>query len=136
MPIFKSTDPNADVMYTLWKFDMQGWLDQYQEESMMPHIYASLWGYPGRWVHSLEDGPNLTVTELLESMDHGFGDVCEYDTMICSLYEIRQKEGESVEEYMLQIHEAIVVIHRAYPDQVTDWGEELGMGSVLPWTDA
>ena len=43
--IFKSTDPNADVMYTLWRFDMQGWLDQYQEESMMLHIYASLQGY-------------------------------------------------------------------------------------------
>ena len=36
MPIFKSTDPNTDVTYTLWRFDVQGWLDQYQEESMMP----------------------------------------------------------------------------------------------------
>ena len=45
MPIFKSTDPNMDVTYTLCRFDMQGWLDQYQEESMMPHIYAGLWGY-------------------------------------------------------------------------------------------
>ena len=104
MPIFKSTDPNVDVMYTLWRFDVQGWLDQYQEESMMPHIYASLRGYLGRWVRSLEDGPNLTVTELLECMDQAFGDVHEYDTMICSLYEIRQQEGESMEEYMLQIH--------------------------------
>ena len=101
MPIFKSTDPNTDVTYTLWRFDLQGWLDQYQEESMMPHIYASLSGYPGRWVCLLEDSPNLTVTELLEHMDHAFGDVREYDTMIWSLYEIRQKEGESVEEYML-----------------------------------
>ena len=40
--------------------------------------------------------------------------------MIRSLYEIRQKEGESVEEYMLQIHKAMVVICRTYPDQVTD----------------
>ena len=40
--------------------------------------------------------------------------------MICSLYEIRQKEGESVEEYMLQIHEAVSVIHHAYPDQFAD----------------
>ena len=54
MPIFKSTDPNADVTYTLWRFDVQGWLDQYQEEGMMPHIYNSLRGYPGRWVCSLE----------------------------------------------------------------------------------
>ena len=101
MLIFKSTDPNVDVTYTLWRFDVQGWLGQYQEESMMLHIYASLRGYPGRWVHSLEDGSNLTVTELLECMDHAFSDVHEYDTMICSLYEIRQKEGESMEEYML-----------------------------------
>ena len=68
---------------------------------MMPHIYNSLRGYPGRWVHSLEGCPNLMVTGLLEHMDHVFGDVHEYNTMIHSLYEIRQKEGESVEEYML-----------------------------------
>ena len=63
---------------------------------MMHHIYAGLWGYPGRWVCS-----SLTVPELLEHMDHAFGDVCEYDTMICSSYEIWQKDGESMEEYML-----------------------------------
>ena len=125
MLIFKSTDPNVDVTYTLWRFDVQGWLDQYQEESMMPHIYASLSGYLGRWVHSLEDGSNLTVTELLEHMDHAFGDVHEYDMMICSLYEIRQKEGESMEEYMLQIHEAVAVICHAYPDWVMDQGKNL-----------
>ena len=42
---------------------------------MMPHIYASLREYLGRWVHSLEDGSNLTVTVLLEHMDHTFSDV-------------------------------------------------------------
>ena len=92
---------------------------------MMPHIYASLRGYPGRWVHSLEDGSNLTVTELLEHMDHTFGDVCEYNMMIHSLYEIRQKEGESMEEYMLQIHEAMAVICCTYPEWVTDQGKNL-----------
>ena len=95
MLIFKSTDPNADVMYTLWRFDMQGWLDQYQEESMMPHIYGSLQGYPGRWVHSLEDGRNITIPKLLACMDCAFGDVPNYNTMIRSLYEIKQKESES-----------------------------------------
>ena len=58
-------------------------------------------------------------------MDHAFGDVHEYDTMICSLYEIRQKEGESMEEYMLQIHKAMGVICHAYPDWVTDQGKNL-----------
>ena len=101
MPIFKLTDLNVDITYTLWRFDVQGWLDQYQEESMMPHIYNSLRGYPGRWVCSLDGGQNLTVTELVEQMDHTFGNMWEYDTMIHSLYEIQQKEGESVEEYML-----------------------------------
>ena len=110
MLIFKSTDPNVDVTYTLWRLNVQGWLDQYQEESMMPHIYNSLTGYPSRWVHSLEGDPYLMVTKLLECINRVFGDVHQYNTMICSLYEIRQKEGESVEEYMLQIHKAVAII--------------------------
>ena len=119
MSIFKSTDPNADVMDTLWRFDVQGWLDQYQEESMMPHIYASLQGYLGRWVCSLEGGGNITIPKLLVCMNCAFSDVCNYDTMIRSLYEIRQKESKSVEEFMLQIHEAMAVICHVYPDQIS-----------------
>ena len=68
---------------------------------MMLHIYASLREYPSGWVCFLENGANLMVTEVLEHMDCAFSDVHEYDTMICSLHEIRQKEGESMEEYML-----------------------------------
>ena len=76
-------------------------------------------------MHCLDGGQNLTVTELLEWMDHTFGDVWEYDTMIRSLYEIRQKEGKSVEEYMLRIHEAMAVICHAYPYRVADQGKNL-----------
>ena len=65
---------------------MQEWLDQYQEGSMMPHIYTSLQGYLGRWVHSVEDGRNMTIPKLLAHMDSAFGDVLDYDTMIRSLY--------------------------------------------------
>ena len=54
------------------------------------------------------------MTGLLEHMDCAFGDVHEYDTMIHSLYEIWQKE--SMEKYMLWIHEVVVVICHAYPD--------------------
>ena len=125
MPIFKSTDPNADVMYTLWSFAIQGWLDQYQEESMMPHIYSSLQGYLGRWVCSLEDGGNLTIPKFLAHMDRAFSDVRDYDTMIRSLYEIRQKDSKSVEEYMLRIHKAAAVIHHTYLDQISDQGKNL-----------
>ena len=58
-------------------------------------------------------GTNMTVTQLLEWMDCTFSDVREYDTMICSLYEIQQKDRESMEEYMLRIHMAVVVICHA-----------------------
>ena len=101
---------------------------------MMPHIYASLRGYPGRWVRSLEDGSNLTVTELLEHMDHAFGDVHEYDMMIHSLYEIRQKEGESVEEYMLQIHKAMAVIPvPTWTGSRTKGRTWHGINSIMDW---
>ena len=69
-------------------------------------------------------------------MEHAFGDVHEYDTMICSLYEIRQKEGEFVEEYMLQIHEAICGDLLCLPGLSHGPREEFGAGSVLSWPSA
>ena len=38
--------------------------------------------------------------------------------MIRSLYKIHQKEHETVEEYMLRVHEAVAVVKCTYPDQV------------------
>ena len=38
MPIFKSTDLGAEVTYTLWHFDVDAFLEQYDEASMCPHI--------------------------------------------------------------------------------------------------
>ena len=60
LPIFRSTDANADVTYEIWHFDVQGWLDQYDEVSMCPHIFSSLQGYPGKWAHSLPGGMNIS----------------------------------------------------------------------------
>ena len=112
LPIFHSTDANADVTYEIWHFDVQGWLDQYDEVSMHPHIFGSLQGYPGKWACSLPGGMNISLDELLRHMDHTFGNVRDYDSMIQSLYEIRQKEHETVEEYMLRVHEVVAVVKR------------------------
>ena len=119
LPIFKSTDSSAEVTYTIWRFNVQNWLEQYTEESMMPHIYVSLRGYPGCWVHSLEGGEHLTLTKLPQHMDRAFGEVSEADTMIRSMYKICQMEKETMEEYMLCIHEAVAVIQCAYLERLT-----------------
>ena len=58
-------------------------------------------------------------------MDHKFGNVCDYNSMIQSLYEICQKQHETVEEYMLRVHEAVAVVKHAYPDQVPNEVEGL-----------
>ena len=68
---------------------------------------------------------NISLDELLRHMDRTFGNVCNYDGMIQSLYEIRQKEHETVEEYMLRVHEVVAVVKRTYPDQVPNEGEGL-----------
>ena len=125
LPIFCYTDANADMTYEIWRFDVQGWLDQYDEASMCPHIFGSLQGYPGKWACSLPGGMNISLNDLLRCMDHTFGNVRDYDSMIRSLYEIRQKENEMVEEYMLRVHEAVAVVKCAYPDQVPNEGESL-----------
>ena len=131
LPIFCSTDTNADVTYEIWHFDVQGWLDQYDEASMRPHIFGSLQGYPGKWARSLPGGMNISLKDLLRCMDHTFGNVRDYDSMIQLLYEIHQKENETVEEYMLRVHEAVAVVKRAYPDQVPNEGEGPKKGPLL-----
>ena len=92
---------------------------------MCPHIFGSLQGYPGKWACSLPGGMNISLDELLKCMDRTFGNVCNYDSMIWSLYEIHQKEHETVEEYMLRVHEAVVVVKCVHPDQVPNEGEGL-----------
>ena len=68
---------------------------------------------------------NISLNDLLRHMDHTFGNVCDYDSMIRSLYEIRWRENETVEEYMLRVHEAVAVVKRVYPNQVLNEGEGL-----------
>ena len=125
MPIFKSTDPGAEVTYTLWCFDVDAFLEQYDEASMCPHIFASLCGYPGKWARTLDEGKDISVQDLLMHMERMFGNKRDYDAMIRTLYEVQQRDDEMVEEYMVHIHEAVVVIRRAYPDRLPDRGWDL-----------
>ena len=125
MPIFKSTDPGVEVTYTLWHFNVDTFLEQYDEASMRPHIFASLRGYPGKLAHMLDEGKDISVWDLLMHMERTFGNKRDYDAMIRTLYEVQQRDDEMVEEYMLRIHEAVAVICRAYPDRLPYRGRDL-----------
>ena len=114
MLIFKSTDPGAEVMYTIWWFDVDAFLEQYDEANMCPHIFASLCGYPSKWVCTLDEDKNISVQDLLMHMKKMFGNKHDCDAMIRTLYEVQQKEDKTVEEYMLHIHDAAAVICRVH----------------------
>ena len=85
MPIFNSTDPGAEVMYMLWHFDIDAFLEQYDEASMWPHIFASLRGFPGKWACTLDEGKDISVWDLLMHMERTFGNKQDYDAMIRTL---------------------------------------------------
>ena len=125
MSIFKLTNPGAEVTYTLWCFDIDAFLEQYDEASMCLHIFTSLRGYLGKWAHTLDEGKDISVRDLLMHMERMFGNKRDYDAMIRTLYEVQQRDDEMVEEYMLHIHEAAAVICRAYPDRLPDRGQDL-----------
>ena len=120
MLIFKSNDPGVEVTYTLWHFDLDAFLKQYDEASIRPHIFASLHGYPSKWAHMLDKGKDISVQDLLMHMEKTFSNKCDYDAMIRTLCEVQQKKDETMEEYMLRIHDAIVVICHAYPEHLPD----------------
>ena len=92
-------------MYTLWRFNVDAFLEQYDEGSMCPHIFASLHGYPSKWARILDKGKDILVQDLLMHMEKMFGNKHNYDAMIKTLYEVQQKEDKMVEEYMLHIHD-------------------------------
>ena len=125
MPIFKSTDLAVEVTYTLWCFDVDAFLEQYDEASMCPHIFVSLHGYPGKWACTLDEGKDISVQDLLMHMERTFSNKHNYDAMIRTLYGVQQRDDEMVEEYMLCIHEAVAVIRRAYPEHLPDRGWDL-----------
>ena len=125
MQVFKSTDPGAEVTYTLWHFDVDAFLEQYDEASMHPHIFSSLHRYPGKWARTLNVGKDISMKNLLMHMERTFGNRHDHDAMIRTLYEVQQKEDKTVEEYMLHIHDAVTVIHHAYPERLADRGRDL-----------
>ena len=125
MPIFKSTDPGAEVTYTLWHFNVDAFLEQYDEASMHPHIFASVCGYPGKWACTFDKGKDISVRDLLMHMEKTFSNKRDYDAMIRTLYEVQQRDDKMVEEYMLHIHELVVVIHQAYLDCLLERGWDL-----------
>ena len=125
MPIFKSTDLGVEVMYTLWRFNVDAFLKQYDEASMCPHIFASLSGYPSKWARMLDEGKDISVHDLLMHMEKTFGNKHDYNAMIRTLYEVQQREDNTVEEYILRIHDAIAVICHVYPEHLPDWGRDL-----------
>ena len=92
---------------------------------MHPHIFASLRGYSGEWAHTLDEGKDISMQDLLMHMEKTFGNKCDYDAKISILYKVQQKEDEMVEEYMLHIHDMITMICHAYPECLPDHGRDL-----------
>ena len=134
MLIFKSTDLGVEVTYTLWCFDVDAFLEQYDEASMHPHIFASLQGYPGKWAHTLDEGKDISMQDLLTYMEKTFGNKCNYDAIIRTLYEVQQKEDKMVEEYMLCIHDVVAVIHlECLPDCGRDLKKNRFYHRLLPY---
>ena len=125
MLIFKLTDLGVEVIHTLWQFDVDAFLEQYDEASMHPHIFASFHRYPGKWACTLDESKDISMQDLLMHMEKMFSNKCDYDTMIRTLYEVQEKEDETVEEYMLRIHDDIMVIHHMYLECLPDWGRDL-----------
>ena len=119
------TDPGVEVMYTLWHFDVDTFLEQYDEASMCPHIFASLHGYLGKWARTLDEDKDISMQDLLMHMEKMFSNKCDYDAMIRTLYEVHQKEDKTVEEYMLHTHDVVMVIHCTYLEHLPDCGRDL-----------
>ena len=87
---------------------------------MHPHIFFSLRGWPGNWARTLDEGKDISMQDLLMHMEKTFGNKGDHDAIIRTFYEVQQKKDKTVEEYMLCIHDAVVVICHAYLECLPD----------------
>ena len=82
LPVFRSMDTNTDVTYEIWRFDVQGWLDQYEKVSNAPSYFWQIagiseymgsliaWRYehPAGWVIEVH-GPHIWKCAWLRQHD-------------------------------------------------------------------
>ena len=102
-----------------------GWISM-MKWSCVPTFFGSLQGYPGKWACSLPGWHEHPIGWVAETHGSHLREcvwLWQYDPVM--LYEIHQKENETMEEYMLRVHEAVAVVRGAYPDQVPNEGEGL-----------
>ena len=76
------------MTYNSWHFDVQQYRLNHMDESLLPHIYRSLQGFPGELIQSLGKVPSLD--DLLTKLDDYFRVVEELDAMNRHLHTIKQ----------------------------------------------
>ena len=86
----------------------------------LPVLVGTQVNGPAPWMKA-----KISVQDLLMHIEKMFGNKYDYNAMIRTLYEVQQKEDETVEEYMLCIHNVVVVICRMYPERLPDHGRDL-----------
>ena len=101
LPLFKSTNENADVTYSNCHFDVQQHQLNHTGESLFPHIYQLLQGFPGKLARSLGKVPSLD--DLLAKLNDYFGVVKELDAMNRHLYTIKQGTKEWMTEFAMRL---------------------------------
>ena len=111
----KFEDPAKDS-YWSWRFDVARYGELFTDDSLLPHIYASLAGGPGELARSL--GARITVSDLLAGMDVYYKGVDEYDVMCRKLYEIHQGYNETVAEFAVRLRRHISAIRNEYPENL------------------
>ena len=101
----------------MWMPSLSSMMRQACAVTFLPVSMGTLVNGLACWIKAMQD--------LLMHMEKTFGNKCDYDAMIRTLYEVQQKEDETIEEYMLHIHDAITIICCAYPEHLPDWGRDL-----------
>ena len=97
------------------------------------HIFASLHGYPGKWARMLDEGKDISVQDLLMHMEKTFGNKCDYDTMIRTLYEAQQRDSGGVHApHTRGSRRDTLRIPEAPPRQGVGPGEGLLLSCIMP----
>ena len=85
---------------------------------MLPYVIWSLQGFSGDLARSL--GKNATLNDILQTLDEHYGVVMMFDTLSKELYSLKQRSGENMAKFGVQLSQQVQILQLEYPGRMQD----------------
>ena len=118
IPTFKADDAKGAVTYASWRYDVNSYRGQVNDEFLRPYVIASLQGSPGELIRSMPE--TTPLAGVLDKLDKYFGDVRTFEQLNKSFYDLKMGDKlDTVSGLAGELHKTASRMMQRYPARLT-----------------